>query len=190
MLDMLGNIDQALFLLINTTLANPITDWIMPLVTSNDLLRIGYAVAMALILWRGDRRLRWMVLFSILVLVMTDQTSSQFLKKLIERPRPCHVLENINLLVGCGGGYAMPSSHAANAFGQAILFSLAVPKIRLYLIGLATIVAFSRVFVGVHYPFDVMVGAIVGTLLGWLGYWFFVTFKSRFIDSAGESHAV
>ncbi|MCD6248912.1 MAG: phosphatase PAP2 family protein [candidate division Zixibacteria bacterium] len=165
MLETLIEIDRSLFLFLNVSLANPVTDFVMPIVTSDNLLRIAYALAMLLILWRGDARLRWLVLVSIIVLAFTDQLSAGLLKPMIGRLRPCHVLDNINLLVGCGGGKAMPSSHAANAFGQAILFALLYARVRWWLVGLATLIAISRVFVGVHYPGDVIAGALLGTLV-------------------------
>jgi undecaprenyl-diphosphatase len=107
-----------------------------------------------------------MALFSILVLALTDQASAGLLKPLIGRLRPCHVLENVHLLVGCGGGKSMPSSHAANAFGQALLFGLPYRKARWPLITFAAVVALSRVFVGVHYPGDILAGAIIGGAIG------------------------
>ena len=166
MIEALQNIDQALFLFINVKLANPVTDLIMPLVTSDNMLRVLYIVAIVLLLWKGDRKLRWMVLASALVLLLTDQISAGLLKPIIGRLRPCHELLDINLLVNCGGGKAMPSSHAANVFGQAALFSFHYRKVSPYLYGFAALVAVSRVFVGVHYVGDVVAGAILGMALG------------------------
>ena len=165
MLETLAELDRALFFFFNVALANPVTDFVMPMVTSDYLLRAGYALAIGLMLWKGDARLRWLVLVSIIVLACTDQLSAGLLKPMIGRLRPCHVLDNINLLVGCGGGKAMPSSHAANAFGQAILFALLYARVRWWLVGVATLIALSRVFVGVHYPADIMAGALLGTLV-------------------------
>ena len=166
MLEWLNAIDHTLFYFFNGTLANPVTNVIMPVVTSDMLLRVLYGLAMVLLLWKGNARLRWLVLFSAIALLMSDQLSSGFLKPLFARPRPCHVLTDINLLVGCGGGRSMPSSHAANAFAQAALFSLAARQTRWYLWAFAAVVAISRVFVGVHYPFDVLAGALLGMAIG------------------------
>ncbi len=166
MLELSAGIDQALFLFVNVYLANPVTDAIMPVVTSDMLLRVMYGAGVAILLWRGDRRLRWLVLFSAAALLLTDQLSSNVLKESFARPRPCHVLGRINLLVECGAGFSMPSSHAANLFGQAALFSCHVKAARWYLISLASLVALSRVFVGVHYPFDVIAGGILGFFVG------------------------
>lgn len=184
MLEYLDAIDKVLFLLINSGSSNPVTDLLMPWITSDHLLRLGYGMSMvALLIW-GDKRLRWLVLVSLLVLAITDQTSSQLLKKIIERPRPCHVMENINLLVGCGGGFSMPSSHAANAWAQAVLFAIVTPRSRWFLLVTATLIALSRVFVGVHYPFDIVVGAIVGGSIGLL---VALAFKRFYDDRLGLS---
>ncbi|RKX28322.1 MAG: phosphatase PAP2 family protein [Candidatus Zixiibacteriota bacterium] len=166
MLELLNSIDTTLFLFFNVTLSNPMTDVIMPIITSDMLLRILYGLAMIGLLWKGDARLRWLVLFSGFALLVADQTASHFLKPLIARPRPCHIMSNINLLVNCGAGFALPSSHATNAFAQAALFSLAIKNTRWYLWAFASLIALSRVFVGVHYPFDILGGAIVGTVAG------------------------
>jgi len=171
MFEFLSEIDTALFLFLNVTLANPVTDLIMPVITSDWLLRVLYAIAVVLLLIFGNARLRWVVLFSVLVLAVTDQASAGLLKPMIGRLRPCHALENINLLVNCGGGKSMPSSHAANAFGQAVLFSAMYRRWAWPLLVFAALVALSRVFVGVHYPFDILVGSILGAVVGYLGAW-------------------
>lgn len=171
MFEWLLQLDRTLFLFINSTIANPVTDAIMPLITSDDLLRVLYGLALALCLWKGDARLRWLVLFSGITLLLTDQLAGNFLKDAIGRLRPCHpdsAMPSLHLLVGCGGGKSMPSAHAANSFGQAILFGLAYRHIRTYILTFAGLIAVSRVFVGVHYPGDILVGAAIGALLGWL----------------------
>lgn len=171
MLEFLSEIDKALFLFLNVTLANPVTDLVMPVITSDWLLRILYAIAVVLLLIFGNARLRWVALFSVMVLVVTDQVTAGLLKPMIGRLRPCYALENINLLVDCGGGKSMPSSHAANAFGQAVLFSVMYRRWAWPLAVFAALVALSRVFVGVHYPFDILVGSIIGVGIGYLGAW-------------------
>ncbi len=173
MIEWLSEIDKALFLFFNGTLANPVFDFAMPLLTDGDNLRVLYGLAMVVLLIKGNARLRWLVLVSALVLTATDQISASVIKPMVDRLRPCHALENVHLLVGCGGGKAMPSAHAANAFGQAALFSLATPRVRWYLWAFAGCIAFSRVFVGVHYPGDIIVGALLGTIIGMFAAWAF-----------------
>ncbi len=161
----LGTIDTALFYFINTTIANPLTDFLMPLVTIDLHLKIFFAVCLVLILWKGDRQLRYAVIFALITVTICDQLSSSVLKPLFARPRPCWNME-VHLLVNCGSGFSMPSSHAVNLFGQAYLFKVIKPSFAKYLIPLAIVVALSRVFVGVHYPGDILVGAALGTLVG------------------------
>lgn len=170
MLELLDQIDKILYLLINVHLANPVTDFVMPIVTSDMLLRVGYAMFMVGMIVSGPAKLRWAVVFSGLVLLFSDQLAANFLKHFFERPRPCHVLEQIHLLVGCGGGFSMPSGHAANSLAQAGFFAVVAPSSRKWLIPLALVIAISRVFVGVHYPGDVLVGGAIGWELGrWIG---------------------
>lgn len=179
MVEFLSNLDVAVFFFINQSLANPVTDFIMPVVTSDNVLRVGYAVVMILVLIKGEAKLRWMVLFSLLTILIADQFTAGFVKNIFDRLRPCHALDQINLLVGCGSGYSMPSAHAANAFAQASLWSRQVPGIRTCLYSLATLIALSRVFVGVHYPSDILVGAAIGTAIGLLVSFLYETFDRR-----------
>lgn len=176
-----GCIDRSVFLLINDALANPVTDFVMPLVTADLHLKLFYVVCLAVILWKGNTRLRIAVIFSLLTVLLTDQLASTFLKPMIARPRPCWELD-VHLLVGCGSGFSMPSTHAANLFGQAYFFRAVAPQSARYLIPLAIVVALSRVFVGVHYPADILVGAALGTLIGYGIGVFFVGVLFKKID--------
>ncbi len=162
MLELLIELDRSLFILINKWLANPVTDAIMPILTNDNGLRVVFAVILILLLWFGDKRLRFLALFCGLTLLATDQLTANFLKHLIERARPCHTFDEINLLVDCGAGFSMPSAHAANTFGQAVLVGAQVKWARWPLLIYACLVAISRIFVGVHYPSDITFGAIIG----------------------------
>ena len=90
--------------------------------------------------------------------------SANILKHLFERPRPCHILnpKDFNLLVGCGRSFSFPSGHAVNAFAIAATFSHFYRKAALPMFFCAALIAFSRIYVGVHYPSDVIAGAIWG----------------------------
>ncbi len=166
MLDNLIRFDTTLFFFINSTLANPVTNFIMPIITNDLFLRIIYGVAMALLLWKGNAKLRWLVLVSAVTLLLTDQVAAGLLKPILARPRPCQEYFSINLLIGCGGGFSMPSAHAANAFGQACVFTFFYPRYGWRLYGFAALIALSRVFVGVHYPADILAGAVIGRVAG------------------------
>jgi len=173
MLDWLIEIDTALFIFINMTIANPVTDFIMPIFTNDSFLRILYGISIGCLLVFGRKRFIWVVVLSLIVVTLTDQTASAWLKPLFERIRPCKVME-VHLLVNCGAGLSFPSSHATNVFGQALFFGLLYRKYCLYFLIFAALVGISRVFVGVHYPFDVLAGAVIGGIEGGLAAWLLI----------------
>ena len=170
MIEWLSGIDRTVFTFINQTLANPVTDSIMPIITNDNVLRVLYAAILAVLLILGRKRMVWVAVFSLVVVTLTDQSSSAWLKPWLERLRPCKVM-TVRLLVSCGAGYSFPSSHAANLFGQALFFGLLYKKYLPYSILAAFLVGISRVFVGVHYPLDVVGGMIVGGIEGALAAW-------------------
>jgi undecaprenyl-diphosphatase len=116
-----------------------------------------------------------------LVVVLTDQGSSALLKPLFSRPRPCHLGE-VHLLVRCGAGLSFPSSHAANLFGQALFFGLWRKKYLPYFLSFAFLVGISRIFVGVHYPLDVLGGMFLGAIVGAVTYQLGMRLASRRIN--------
>lgn len=178
MLEWLATLDRAIFLFVNVQLANPVTDFCMPIITSDLVLRVLYVIAIVLLFWKGDCRIRRTVALSAVTLLLTDQIAAHLLKGFFERLRPCHTLDEINLLVNCGAGFSMPSAHAANAFGQAIVWGMRARHLIWYLFAIAFVVAISRVFVGVHYPGDVLVGMLVGASVGIAVHYF----GSRWVD--------
>jgi undecaprenyl-diphosphatase len=91
--------------------------------------------------------------------------SGHLLKHLFERPRPCNVLQDVRLLVGCGGSFSFPSNHAFNAFTIAAIFAHFFRKAALPAFFIAFLVAFSRIYIGVHYPSDVIAGAFAGGMV-------------------------
>ena len=112
----------------------------------------------------GGKYGRITFLFLILAVILTDQFSSQLVKPLVGRLRPCKNLDWVHVLINCSSGKSFPSSHAANAFGQAIIWVWRYPKYKWFFILSAAAIAFSRIAVGVHYPFDVLTGMVLGIL--------------------------
>lgn len=173
MADFLFSIDKAIFYFLNGTLGNPVFDVVMPFLT--DLNKTLFGKLLAVSLWvllmvKGGKKGRVVAVFLIPLIFLSDQMNSSLLKKLIERPRPCHevdgtvVLANIRLLVDCGSGYSFPSSHAVNNIAAAAYFSYFYRKWTWAFFTFAGLVALSRVFVGVHYPSDIAGGALVGAV--------------------------
>ncbi len=162
-MDALVRLDTALFHTINRGLANPFFDFLMPFITDKSHLVFIILAAAVLVYFKGRRRdVRGLVLVLITVLV-SDFFSTAF-KNLFLRVRPCHALEGVRLLVGCGGSYSLPSGHATNIFAAMVLLSTRYKKFTPLFLLLAVGVAYSRVYVGVHYPLDVVAGAALGTL--------------------------
>jgi undecaprenyl-diphosphatase len=159
-------VDQQLFHFFNSTLANPFFDLIMPIITNDWVLRVIFLIIVGSLLIYGKRRERIVAFFCIIAVALSDQTSSHLIKPLVERIRPCHVLPDVHLLVPCSQGLSFPSSHAANTFGLATLLSPLYPKFAPYLVIFAILVSYSRIAVGVHYPSDVLGGALVGIICG------------------------
>lgn len=108
---------------------------------------------------------------------------SNVLKHLMERQRPCNVLENVHLLVGCTKSFSMPSNHAANAFAFATPFLFMTKnRLRYPLLFIAVLVSLSRVVVGVHYPGDVLGGALAGGLSAGAVMYLYAWAERRFRD--------
>jgi undecaprenyl-diphosphatase len=170
MIEWLNGIDRAVFTFVNQTLANPLIDGVMPIITNDNVLRVLYAAILAVLLIFGRKRMVWVAVFSLVVVALTDQSSSAWIKPWLERLRPCKVM-TVHLLVNCGAGYSFPSSHAANLFGQALFYGLLYRKYMPYALLAAFVVGISRVFVGVHYPLDVFGGMILGGAEGALAAW-------------------
>lgn len=168
MIDFLYSIDVSLFYFINGTLANPVFDKVMPFITEVRNWYLVYVLLWFIILFNGGKYRIALAISMIVLAAITDQVSSSLLKNLVERMRPCDTLPNVHLLVGCTGSYSFPSSHAVNNFAAAMFFGYFYKHLKWILFSVATIVALSRIFVGVHYPSDVIGGALIGVILGYL----------------------
>lgn len=154
-------IDSTLFFMINKDLQNSFFDAVMPFVTKR-----GDLFFLCLALWAAAKEKKTILrfLFVSLFAVALADGSGHLLKDILGRQRPCNTFADINLLVGCGHSYSMPSNHASNAFAFAMTFFFLRRNIISYIaIAAATLIAFSRIYVGVHYPFDVFTGMLLGT---------------------------
>lgn len=168
MIETLINIDIYLFHLINSTLTLSFFDKIMPIITGVKYWYITYLIFALWLIFKGGKNGRIALITLAIAIILSDQINSALLKELIGRIRPCHTLENVHLLVNCPISKSFPSSHAVNNFAAAIILSFFYKQYKKIFLFIAILISYSRIYVGVHYPSDVMVGAIVGIIIGLL----------------------
>lgn len=104
---------------------------------------------------------------------LNDFISHNFLKEIVARPRPCHTLPDLGHITNCSNSFSFPSNHATNLFTAATVTSLCFKKMAFIAYTCALLVGYSRVYLGVHYPSDILGGAIWGIMMGTLGYLFY-----------------
>ena len=180
MLDAIAHLDTQLFVLLNSTLTNPALDWLMPAITEQEnWYPVLGGLWVAMIIW-GGRKGRMAAVMFVIAIALADQITCSCLKPLVGRLRPCNALspEQCRLLVGGSKAMSFPSAHASNSFAMATVATWRFRKFAPVFYVVAALVAYSRVYVGLHYPFDVMAGAILGILLGRLAVWL-VVYASR-----------
>jgi len=180
LLEILQNIDAALFYFINNILANPFTDRLMPFITERDHWFIFYVLIWLYLFFKGGRKGKVSAILILLLILLADQFSNNILKSYFQRTRPCHVLTDVNLLINCSESFSFPSNHAVNNFAAAYLFSNFYPRMKGFLFTGAALVALSRVMCGVHYPFDIMAGAVIGILFAMLIIYLWNLFNKKF----------
>ena len=159
--------DASLFHHLNRTWTHPWLDAWMPVITSSATWRLPVIAAVLLILWRGSPRARWIVLGVGICVGLSDQLSSHLLKPLVARSRPSFVLPDVRLLLSPKYSYSFPSSHAVNL--AAVTWFLCRAQISRWwcapVVVILLVVSYSRIYVGVHYPSDVLGGFLIGALV-------------------------
>ncbi len=167
--------DFTLFHLINTDWANPFFDFLLPILRNKYTWMPFYIFLLAFFTINFKKQGLFILIAFAITVGIADSTSSHLIKKSVKRLRPCKVLEqpqDMNLLVKCGSGYSFPSSHAANHFSMAIFLTLVLGKrwkwVKLPLLLWAVSISYAQVYVGVHFPFDVIAGALLGSLIAFL----------------------
>jgi len=182
---MLERFDQQLFLIINSS-NSPFFDQVMYFF-SGRLIWVPLYIAILVFLGiKYKRKFLIILIFIILAATLADQ-SSVFVKNIVHRLRPCHepaLTGLVHLVNGeCGGIYGFVSSHATNTFDVALI-SLSFIKKRWYSISIilwAGIISYSRIYLGVHYPFDVICGSFLGSFIGWSIYSLYVLTDNRIL---------
>jgi membrane-associated phospholipid phosphatase len=177
--------DRSFFRTINQDWSNSFFDALMPFMRNSLHWAPLYLFVIGLVLLNFRSRGLWWLAFFLCTVALTDMTGTYLIKHELERLRPCRdplMVDQVRLLVkNCSAGYSFISNHAANHFGMAVFFIITFRHIIgrwVWLVLLwAPLIGYAQVYVGVHYPLDVIGGALVGTIFGiYTG----VTFNKRF----------
>ena len=180
MIDEIVKIDKQIMVFLNKTISNPIFDFIMPIITNQNFLVFSGLILVGYLVCFGGKRGRITIVVLLIAAGFSDAICFQIIKPWVGRIRPSHEFyEYINLLVSKGGRYSFPSNHAANSFVFATVLSYFYDQNRTLLYILASSIAFSRVYVGVHYPLDIIFGSIIGYIISWIILSLWVILKMR-----------
>ena len=173
--------DKWLFLKINNQWTNPFFDFILPYFRDSVFWAPLYLFVVVFMMVNFGQKGMWWSLAFLGTVIMADTIGAKVFKEGFERLRPCNdpdFYNNVRLLLKrCAGGYSFTSNHAANHFGLAsfVVFTFrSVFKSWIYLAYLwAFSVSYAQIYVGVHYPTDIMGGALLGFLSGAFFAWLF-----------------
>lgn len=174
-LNTLNDWDTELFLFLNGDY-NSFWDFVMYW-ASDKIIWIPVYLIFLFLLWKKFRERIWIIMiFAALLVFLSDQISVHLFKDIFQRLRPCHEAELmgvIHLVDGkCGGSFGFYSSHASNIWAVAVfVLSMLGNRNILLIIPIliwATLISYSRIYLGVHYPADVLAGALAGSFLGWM----------------------
>ena len=183
MIEQIKKWDEDLFLWLNSFH----TDWLDPVMyqATETITWIPLYAFLIYKIYKANPSNSWWVFGGVaLTILISDQFTSGFMKPFFERLRPCHddrwtdVIHNYGR---CGGLYGFASSHAANTFGLAVFLNKKLGKsikglgwLFLY----AILVSYTRIYLGVHYPVDILIGASIGTAAAFIS-WFLIVFVKR-----------
>jgi undecaprenyl-diphosphatase len=156
--------DRQVFALVNQRWTSPALDVVMKAFSDFDAWRWPLILIALLFLVRGSRTVRVAIVFTVLAIAVSDQVTCAILKPAFDRERPFKVEANVRKLIGAHEP-SFPSAHAANSTAAATFLAVRFPRLRPILI-LPAIISYSRVYVGVHYPLDVLGGAALGSGIG------------------------
>ncbi|MEO5594391.1 MAG: phosphatase PAP2 family protein [Chitinophagaceae bacterium] len=169
-------VDKKLFFFVNNRMANSFFDTTMPFLREQNIWIPLYLFLLVFALVNFGKRGWLWILFTVCTAAACDLVSSRLIKEHIFRLRPCQnpdLADHIRILANyCPQSSSFTSSHATNHFGLAMFIVVTLrastsPWIRLFFVW-AAIICFSQVYVGVHYPLDVISGGLLGCLLGYI----------------------
>ncbi len=170
-METLNSIDIYLFRLLNAS-GFEAMDPIMSLISGTLTWIPLYLLLLYLLYKKNKKQILWTLLSLGVLVFLADFGSVHFFKNVFERLRPCHQLEGIRVVGNCGGLYSFVSSHASNVFAIAFFMGLVFRNIWgfIHLFSWAVLVGFSRIYLGVHFPFDILGGMFWGLTASLIAY--------------------
>jgi undecaprenyl-diphosphatase len=162
--------DQQVLVYLNTHLSASWADLAMITISGTFIWIPFYAVLLYFLIKKFHYNTVWVVVFVAITIALCDQLASGVTKPLTQRLRPCHepsILPLLRMVTDCGGEYGFFSSHASNTFGLACFIWMMMGKAKAWnwLFAWAAVVSYSRIYLGKHYPLDIITGALCGILV-------------------------
>ncbi len=166
MLEAIVELDGNILLFIQEVIRNPILTPVFQFVTTlGNAGMIWIFICILLLLRKNTRRIGWMGLFALLGSLLVNNI---LLKNIVERPRPYDIMEELQPLITRPKDFSFPSGHTGSSFAVAAVFYRNLPKqFGIWMILLAALIGLSRLYLGVHYPTDVLAGMLLGIALGY-----------------------
>ena len=175
MFDYLYSLDLKLLYFINHTLSNPVFDFIMPIMRGKLTWVPLYLLIVYFIIKKYGLKSVWVIGFALISVLIADRISAGIIKPYFERLRPCNdpnLASWLKLPNGKGSSFGFVSSHAANHFAMAVYFIMVFVgyknqyKIIIPFLAWAALIAFAQVYIGFHFPSDVVLGGLLGAIIG------------------------
>lgn len=191
MLEQLINLDKEWFAAINQGLSNPFFDWLLPILRNMFTWAPLYLFIIVFSIRTYKKEGVIMILAILINFGISDWASSSLIKKSVERIRPCNDIElreDIIVRVRCGSGYSFTSSHATNHFAMAVMLSFLFYRRWKHVVWLSLVwaaaIGFSQIYVGVHYPGDVLAGALLGSAIGLINGYIYTHFHRKYFRTS------
>lgn len=162
MLEAIHNIDLNILKTLHSLVQNPFFDKVMPYITSlgnSGIIWIVISIVMICI-----KKYRKTGILCLSALLLTTVLGEGIIKHLVQRQRPYNYIGPLDLLISEPVSYSFPSGHTGSSFAAATVLSCRIPKLTPWVFSFAVIIAFSRMYLMVHYPTDVLMGALLGIL--------------------------
>lgn len=180
----LSTLDYSIFHIFNVQLTNPVFDVLMPIITDLRLWIPVLLLGFGTMIKQKKKRGAIYVLYILLTVGICDAVNHNITKELVNRERPCNQNIEARVLVSKPGGMSFPSSHALNSFYLAFMFAQFFPNRKWYFYSSAGVVAYTRVYCGVHFPIDILIGSLNGIVYGYIFYYLYKLMERKLDNNA------